>query len=316
MSAGVAISSLPPYLPVATTFEVLLADGPHAGKRVAIESSWGRSGLNFHVTERGAICRYQYKNAGCGSTCTAYELTFMAPGVPVDYERFVLSKQTLHGARAIAWQVPEAPPTRTLPVLAWRAWGAARGEPDGDMMLNSANGVPWPHNGPLVAECRYRSSLGTLGLLKPGEIHRSPDEGCGQCGIYCVKSLSDLFGQWAARRPYEVYGLVAIWGKILEATGGYRAERAYPLAMFVVRPSDEWVEGDAPPARSEAIAALLTKRYRRWAFPIAPQQTYDAVVMFLKRGWLPAWAMDVLPPDVRFYVKDYRDKKREEWGVT
>jgi len=92
--------------------------------------------------------------------------------------------------------------------------------------LASRNGEEWPTREPLIARCKYaeynESNVNWLTL------HDAPDETC-QCGIYAFNSpdnpeLEDDAIAWAE---------VNLWGKILVAPHGYRAEFSYPKTIFI-----------------------------------------------------------------------------------
>lgn len=58
-----------------------------------------------------------------------------------------------------------------------------------------------------------------------------PDEYC-RCGIYALKDKAELL-----RSPYLVsgkaaIGAVSLWGKVIPADKGYRAQYAYPLFLY------------------------------------------------------------------------------------
>jgi hypothetical protein len=48
------------------------------------------------------------------------------------------------------------------------------------------------------------------------------------CGIYAMKNEERLVEWWWLCEPAVCYGIVRLWGRIIEHEDGYRAEYAYP----------------------------------------------------------------------------------------
>ena len=64
-----------------------------------------------------------------------------------------------------------------------------------------------------------------------------PVESCS-CGFYCAKTLEHLqgmgyIGNVSAQEKVPVVGKLALWGKVIEGTQGWRAEKAYPVELYV-----------------------------------------------------------------------------------
>ena len=129
----------------------------------------------------------------------------------------------------------EPEPTHRTPdyshyLMGWRLWTI---RPFSTLLESyfSAYGE-WPTGKTHQAECFFLSSSRYF-LSFPKHKTSPPYRYCG-CGIYAFKSPmsfvpSDIYG------PLYVYGKVALWGKILEHTGGYRAQYAYPLELWVIK---------------------------------------------------------------------------------
>ena len=130
-----------------------------------------------------------------------------------------------------------AAPDYAEPVVGWRVWAVS--EADGGLRLRSLMfDAVWPTREAFAAACRHRRHpLRRLWGQAPVE-HRAPDASC-RCGIYAAKEVSGLaryahcYGSrhWAVF--HRVVGRVALWGSVLEHTGGWRASHAYPVALFV-----------------------------------------------------------------------------------
>lgn len=121
------------------------------------------------------------------------------------------------------------------PVEAWRVWRVCMH--DFRIVLQSLNAdTVWEPGVPLSAVCatRQRSRLRPWRVEGPG--HGSPELDC-TCGIYGVRSPA--VARWYLERralfynAERVVGRVALWGDVVESESGWRAERAYPLELFV-----------------------------------------------------------------------------------
>lgn len=110
-------------------------------------------------------------------------------------------------------------PDAIEPVVAWRAWAVV---PDGLAAL---------HN-----DAVWRPGAATRATCARG--HRAPDPACS-CGLYAVRSARALTDYAFDLATGVVIGRVRLWGRIVEATAGYRAELGYPDALFALRPLPE-----------------------------------------------------------------------------
>lgn len=101
------------------------------------------------------------------------------------------------------------------PIVGLRSFGIYM---DGnDPVLTSFNGTPWPAYEALYANCGSN----------PIGDHDPPGLGC-QCGIYAWKPTHNP-PQGAGSISGEVY----LWGDVLIADYGYRAEIAYPKSLHI-----------------------------------------------------------------------------------
>lgn len=120
------------------------------------------------------------------------------------------------------------------PVVGWRSWLVVReGE---DFRLRSVlYDTLWLPRKELVARCLHRRV--SIPWRKRLE-HVPPARACA-CGIYAARepeeAASYLDGRgWAyASAVHRVIGTVSLWGHVVECTGGWRASRAYPKAIYV-----------------------------------------------------------------------------------
>jgi hypothetical protein len=118
-------------------------------------------------------------------------------------------------------------------VEVWRVWRVIRRA--GTYQLGSVlKPTLWPRDEPLVAECLHPQPWSKR-VWRRAEQHQSPELRC-ECGIYGA----DLgrVSQYLTPAPFEVtaarvLGRVSLWGTVFECERGYRASRAYPLAIYV-----------------------------------------------------------------------------------
>lgn len=129
-------------------------------------------------------------------------------------------------------------PDAVDPIVGWRYWKVTSG---GLASLNVDGGY-WPPHEPHVARCR----AGPLTMAHPGDV--IPFESCG-CGIYAARDLETLkqlvypFSDPLFKKRRIAVGEVMLWGRVIEGSRGYRAQRAYPKSIFLVsREEDEaWI---------------------------------------------------------------------------
>jgi hypothetical protein len=141
---------------------------------------------------------------------------------------------------------------KTEPVIGWRAWYLRHRE--GRLVLQSMNGggvtrkTPfWPARRRMVARCQD----GPAPHTPPGEV-------C-TCGLYAVTSLERLRDDWSYGGTDEfAVGTVALWGDVVVADWGYRAQYGYPQMLLI--PHIRWEQG-RDVARDYGIAVRLWNPY-------------------------------------------------------
>jgi hypothetical protein len=115
------------------------------------------------------------------------------------------------------------------PMIGWRAW-RIRDTPAGPRLHSvTYSHCFWTPRDATVAECEKKK-------------HLAPDEGC-TCGLYSAKHKAHLLGMGyhhydPDRGGMNAVGEVVLWGKIVEGTQGWRAERGYPRELYV--PFEGW----------------------------------------------------------------------------
>jgi len=114
----------------------------------------------------------------------------------------------------------------------WRAWNVERELPPFGMppkLYSATYGYFWTPRKRARAECQKDSS-------------HVPGEAC-TCGFYAAKDLGHLrqmgYSAYMENGPQvTIVGQLAMWGKVIEGTQGWRSEYAYPVKLFV--PFEAW----------------------------------------------------------------------------
>lgn len=130
------------------------------------------------------------------------------------------------------------------PLTGYRCWNVF---PNG-LMVGQAHSEPWAPFQPFLGRCGYASSQDHV---RDGVWMPAPVLTC-DCGVHALKNASDAeqrlideiensrngmitftFGFGGAASPKgRVWGAVKLWGRVIEHEIGYRAELAYPSALF------------------------------------------------------------------------------------
>lgn len=107
--------------------------------------------------------------------------------------------------------------------VGWRAWRITDNRLASDY-TGGSDRTAWHPGEVALARCLRRQQ------------HLAPDSSC-TCGFYAVKSREYLvsLGQYHRYSPEKpvVIGEVALSGKVIIATHGWRAEQAWPLSLRV-----------------------------------------------------------------------------------
>jgi hypothetical protein len=144
-----------------------------------------------------------------------------------------------------------AAPDFIAPVVGWRTWLVV--ERDEGLRLQSVLfDTLWSPRRELDARCRCRPQRQLLRPWRRLPGHDAPHLECG-CGIYAAEQLEsaaaylDDYDRLHWRIRHRVIGRVALWGKVVACTRGWRASRAYPTRLFVPtgRVSRKTVDADA-----------------------------------------------------------------------
>ncbi|MGH2718885.1 MAG: hypothetical protein ACRDJU_09930 [Actinomycetota bacterium] len=148
-------------------------------------------------------------------------------------------------------------PDAIEPLVGWRYWRA-----EGGWLASLNRFQTWPPRKALQARCE----------LPESEAHAEPPPGphC-PCGIYAAVDLPAL--QELAHPDLGeplVVGEVAVWGRIIPAARGFRAQFAVPRRLWLVRESLPPAEplgwpGDLPSTLARTYRAPVELCEARWA---------------------------------------------------
>lgn len=181
---------------------------------------------------------------------------------------------------------PVTPPEKHLvagPTLGYRLWGLYRAS-QGDYRLGSVykTDTQWLPGVPLEARKCPSNSLWTMRWSPggPPTLERH-DQGPaphpnGACGIYAMRQWSNV----SLYRDLEtetvvgdlvmaVGGLLSMWGRVIEHEHGYRAQYAYPAALWPYRPAHLPINFPAPERWLEPLLRA-GEAYNVPVYPVEP----------------------------------------------
>ncbi|MDL5158911.1 hypothetical protein [Actinomycetospora termitidis] len=113
----------------------------------------------------------------------------------------------------------EAPAPAVVPdvaglVVAWRTWQLA-----GTRLTSVTCPDAWPGLQPMVGACAV------------GGYHSVPAASCS-CGVYAARDIAYAGRYHGSGSGASVMGCVGLWGRLVEAEFGWRAQKAYPLVLL------------------------------------------------------------------------------------
>jgi hypothetical protein len=145
------------------------------------------------------------------------------------------------------------------PIRAWRAWRIRYRDGLPESLQSVAQPLRWPSRKPMRA---LPLRLAQATILEPPclRLPRPHTALRHTCGIYATRT-PDQAREWSSHfgldgRHQRVVGRVALWGRVLAHSGGWRAELAYPAAFEV--PPQLRVGCQYP---TQALAFWLEARY-------------------------------------------------------
>ena len=176
---------------------------------------------------------------------------------------------------------PSGVPLSIEPVIGWRTWSIELTD-DGVCLTSPMQDYEWQPMQSNRARCR--SHFG----------RQLPNPGCG-CGLYAVSQLGRLPAAVGAHLPFAAVGSVAMWGRVIEHTAGYRGQLAYPDRIRLVCGRCFVARRDGVPTRVEhsdegrivPVCDAHAADSRLWLEGMTPAE--------LEQEVLSAYAVDVLP---------------------
>jgi hypothetical protein len=124
-------------------------------------------------------------------------------------------------------------------LVGWRSWDLKHGR-----LRSLTQSEEWPVGEELMARCGMNA-------------HRCPNLNC-VCGIYAKNTLAKLK---SSSYMGSIFGQVSLWGRVLEAEDGFRAEFAYPKIIYVTYLNYKLVE----PLSVYGVPVTVMNPYRRKA---------------------------------------------------
>lgn len=181
----------------------------------------------------------------------------------------------------------------TEPIEGWRAWRLRRG-PTGIRIAPTTPRPDWEPGVPIHATCSGASTREYM-VYNPELVafHRSPEPGC-TCGVHAAKDPRRLRRSRPGRTA-GVIGTVAMWGRVIEHTRGWRAEFAYPARLRLVCVWCLWdgVLPGAPDRVLEQGETLLPVCERHMGEPKAVGRALEVSVV--QNAMLDAYGVELLP---------------------
>lgn len=155
-------------------------------------------------------------------------------------------------------------PDLAAPIAGWRIWKVLDGE-DGPALVSPVRPQLWAPRTPTSASCR-------------AGCPRCPAAAC-RCGLYALAGIRRL--PLADEGTAIVLGCVALWGRVVEHTAGWRGELGYPLVLLLLspRPVDLTRRLPWPPRHPRstaevdhdaAVEDLADELARLYAVPVHP----------------------------------------------
>jgi hypothetical protein len=181
-------------------------------------------------------------------------------------------------------------------IIAWRAWLVV-GDGEEIRLSSLVHKTVWAPRCELEASCHRRTlSLPRLWRKKPLG-HSAPAEDC-RCGIYGARDVERAASYLLAINPARclptnfwlepphwplldsAIGRVSLWGSVVECEHGWRASRAYPECLYLLRRNEE--EGSLSPREEVAVGLSV------YGVPLevleGDMDTPEAVVAALRSG--------------------------------
>lgn len=149
------------------------------------------------------------------------------------YRHFGLSSSASTPSDALPSEVA------ATPFVGYRAWGLQRVYPTGAVLTSFYDGATWTPRQRFEGGCVESvpsQQMRYMSTYKPDPFsHCASVPALGHtCGVYALKGDVQIGGDTL----YAV-GEVYLWGRVIDAEYGYRAQYAYPKKLAVVNGSDK-----------------------------------------------------------------------------
>lgn len=174
------------------------------------ESLWTPGGRNYIADQLRSIMKKEL------------EATRAAAAAAKPAKTKASSHSDNYGGKSLQIEVDNAKHMPHAAVLAQRAWLVSF--QDG-MLLSTAQKQRWTPGVEKSAICLA------------GATHHAPHPDCA-CGIYAVRPSVGITNVLRIDRSY-VLGEIYLWGRVLHGEIGFRAEKAYPKAFYVISGDDQ-----------------------------------------------------------------------------
>lgn len=125
-------------------------------------------------------------------------------------------------------------------VYGWRSWGVRKATTKAGLTVLQSithREAFWQPRATMEAVCP-RSTGRANGVARKG--HEVPDSHCS-CGLYSAKNRKHLMTMGYHRYGgdlFHVIGRVALWGKVIEGSQGWRSQFGYPAELYL--PFEAW----------------------------------------------------------------------------
>ena len=176
---------------------------------------------------------------------------------------------------------PSRVPLSIEPVIGWRTWSIELTD-DGVCLTSPMQDYEWQPMHPNRARCRTHFG------------RQLPNLGCG-CGFYAVSHLQRLPVAVASGFSIDAVGSVAMWGRVVEHTAGYRGQLAYPDRIRLVCGRCFVARRDGVPTRIERSDEGRVKPVCDAHATEGPSSVEGVTPAELEQEVLSAYAVDALP---------------------
>jgi hypothetical protein len=121
----------------------------------------------------------------------------------------------------------------------WRTWAVEVAKPRYGVppkMWSVVHHYYWTPRQLCRAECHKCNNPDGSPMLDADGYSIMPRESCS-CGFYSAKSFEHLmtmhYHVYGGGDRFNVIGRVSNWGKVIEGSLGWRAEKSYPIELFI-----------------------------------------------------------------------------------